>query len=539
MKKSMMTLAALAACVGLADAQNLDRSVEVSNDFRGKVASADKQCLQMAVPDSLGVFDLKFDYSVFDSPYRTRYTFVPYMVKFLPSGSSYDGNSIYLDAGCGWPLAPTFTAVYAPKPKGTFRYCVSTVFDGYFGDFRSFSTPEAGLSESFFSGRDMQEKVGFAAQNRFAGSLLTISGDFGYIGTKDVFSEAADNYLGAGVQIGLANLAAKSLEYDVNVEWRYGRENNAAALFEEHLVRSEGSFRPSFSLKGVKFAALYELGNLSHGGDIESSAAYFSLTPMAVFDLAGKAHLDAGLSVSACDGLHVYPHVKLQWPVPGNNHKLYASVTGSDRLCDYASLKAANHFLSSACAPESDWCLCARNFKAEAGAEGRVGSYVQYGASAGWDWQGGTPMYGTDASGAALLKSCSYGILFAGAGASFDLGPVQVDGKCTFRHSDLNEDSVFGIPALEAGLALKYRYRSRIFAELSADFLSRRDITVGGEQMCAPSYCNLCFRAEYRLSRTLAVWAKGLNLLDQFAGPIPTYARRGIDITAGISCTLR
>lgn len=538
MNRAMITVAALVACVELASAQNLDRSVEVSNDFRGKVASSDKQSVQMTVPDSLGVFDLKFDYSVFESPYRSRYTFVPYMVKFLPSGSSYDGNSIYLDAGCGWPLAPTFTAVYAPKPKGTFRYCVSTVFDGYSGDFRSFSAPEAGVSEFFFKGADLQEKVGFAAQNRFAGSLLTMSGDFRYIGTGDN-SCVSDNYLGADVRLGMRSISARSLEYDVNLEWNYGRENNAAVQFTENLVRSNGFFRPSFTLKGMRFAALYELGNLSHGGDLGVSSAFFSLTPMAIFNLTDAARLDAGLSVSACGGLRVYPHVKLQWPLLKNNLKLYASVTGSDRPCDYASLKMVNHFLSSACASDYDFCSRTSSFEAMAGADGRVGSYIQYEASAGWKWSGGAPMYGTDAAGSTILRFCSYGTVYADAHVAFDMGPVSLDGKCVYRHSDLNEDSVFGIPAFEAGLAVRYRYRSRIFAELSADFLSRRDITVEGRQMYAPSYCNLCFKAEYRLSRTLAVWAKGLNLLDQFVGPVPTYARRGVDVTAGISCTLR
>ena len=63
-----------------ASAQNLDPTVEVSRDYEGKLLVVHKPILEMAVPDSVYRFDLDFDYSVTDTPYKGAYEFVPYSV---------------------------------------------------------------------------------------------------------------------------------------------------------------------------------------------------------------------------------------------------------------------------------------------------------------------------------------------------------------------------------------------------------------------------------------------------------------------------
>ena len=62
---------ALAAAV-TAGAQNLNPTVEVTNQFEGKVMEVAKPVVDMDVPDSLLRFDLDFDYSVFDTPYKPK-----------------------------------------------------------------------------------------------------------------------------------------------------------------------------------------------------------------------------------------------------------------------------------------------------------------------------------------------------------------------------------------------------------------------------------------------------------------------------------
>ena len=53
-----------------AGAQNLDPTVVVNRAYEGKLMEVHKPMLEMAVPDSLRQFDLDFDYSVFENPYK-------------------------------------------------------------------------------------------------------------------------------------------------------------------------------------------------------------------------------------------------------------------------------------------------------------------------------------------------------------------------------------------------------------------------------------------------------------------------------------
>ena len=81
--KRYIAFIVLAASVPAA-AQNLNPTVEVQNSYLGKLIEAGKPQLEMAVPDSLTRFDLDFDYSVMETPYKGGYEFNPYLVDLKP-----------------------------------------------------------------------------------------------------------------------------------------------------------------------------------------------------------------------------------------------------------------------------------------------------------------------------------------------------------------------------------------------------------------------------------------------------------------------
>ena len=85
----------------LASAQNLDPTVEVNRAYEGKLMEVHKPELQMAVPDSIRTFDLDFDYSVFENPYKGSYDFTPYQLMMRPLSADRDFKSFWLKAGAG------------------------------------------------------------------------------------------------------------------------------------------------------------------------------------------------------------------------------------------------------------------------------------------------------------------------------------------------------------------------------------------------------------------------------------------------------
>jgi hypothetical protein len=97
----ILLVSLFAGISALASAQNLDPTVVVSRDYEGKLMEVHKPRIEMAVPDSVLRFDLDFDYSVSDSPYKGAYDFTPYVLDMRPAASVRETNNLYLNAGAG------------------------------------------------------------------------------------------------------------------------------------------------------------------------------------------------------------------------------------------------------------------------------------------------------------------------------------------------------------------------------------------------------------------------------------------------------
>ena len=55
--------------------QKIDPTVEVEKEFDGKMTNIVKGALNSSIPDSLTSFNLNFNYSIFDKPYKDLYEF--------------------------------------------------------------------------------------------------------------------------------------------------------------------------------------------------------------------------------------------------------------------------------------------------------------------------------------------------------------------------------------------------------------------------------------------------------------------------------
>ena len=125
-----------------AAAQNLDPTVEVSRDYEGKLLVVHKPILDMAVPDSVYRFDLDFDYSVTDTPYKGAYEFVPYSVDMNLEPKRSDENVFYLKAGAGYQLHPTVDLIWSPAFKGPFSLDVYGTNRSYLGNYWRMASPD-------------------------------------------------------------------------------------------------------------------------------------------------------------------------------------------------------------------------------------------------------------------------------------------------------------------------------------------------------------------------------------------------------------
>ena len=122
-----------------ASAQDIDPTVEVSRIYQGKMIEVHKPMIEMQVPDSVTRFDLDFDYSVFDNPYKGTYEFNPYVQNMKPQPDAGSGRRLFIKAGAGYPLHPVFDLVWSPGLKGRFRMSTYVTHRSYVGRYRNIS----------------------------------------------------------------------------------------------------------------------------------------------------------------------------------------------------------------------------------------------------------------------------------------------------------------------------------------------------------------------------------------------------------------
>ena len=157
------------AAASTAGGQNLNPTVEVTNQFVGKVMEVTKPGVEMAVPDSLLRFDLEFDYSVFDTPYKGTYEFSPYLLDIKPERDTWRGNGLYLRLGAGYALHPTADLVYSPDLSGPFRLNVYGTHRSYVGDYKV----RLGSIEADLKGYDMLSRAGVDGRYDYASGAFT------------------------------------------------------------------------------------------------------------------------------------------------------------------------------------------------------------------------------------------------------------------------------------------------------------------------------------------------------------------------------
>ena len=105
-----MILAALLLVAAKSDAQQtIDPTLEVNRDFDAKLLEISKGKLYTSFNDSLGRFDLSFDYTIFDKPMKDLYEFSPLSSAQVEKSTEAYMPYLFIKAGSNIPLNPKIT----------------------------------------------------------------------------------------------------------------------------------------------------------------------------------------------------------------------------------------------------------------------------------------------------------------------------------------------------------------------------------------------------------------------------------------------
>lgn len=577
-----ITLAAAAALIAvMASAQNLDPTVEVNRTYEGKLLEVHKPGLEMVVPDSIKVFDLDFDYSVFENPYKGSYDFTPYQLMMKPLAADRDFKSFWLKAGAGYSLYPELGLVWTPGFKGKFKMNVYADYNGYFGQYRSFRPhmPDNGRiwlrrwqnvdrKSSFWSGWRMSSRAG--VDGRIDLKKNVIKFDLAYMGiaSKDTLVRRAYDAFDMSVNVASRPSVGDYFMYDISAGYRFGEDKGKYEFSDdylsENLFRFDASMGPVISgLHKVLFDVGFDV--YAYSGKLDAVATELSITPHYVFN-RDRWNIDLGLTVSKIicpeESVHytgheqvVFPDINVTYAAIPDAMSVYGRIGGGNRMNFYSDLLQRNPFLKTDVGPDG---LLLHNsmerISVVFGADGRISRRFTYDVKAGFANHGNALMDGVRYVGVPeggvrcehFYGYDSYSKLYIGADWNWHAESISFDGSVEYAHHYGNKVAGLFLPASLTGFAaFEYNWNRRLFVGADCRFASARKGTVASSasdeivyDAVVPGFADLGLTAEYAPNRKLSFWLRGGNLLNATVQYTPLYAEKGINFTAGICLKL-
>lgn len=542
MNRIYFTISLLLLAGASMSAQNIDPTVEVSRDYEGKLVEVHKPSIDMAVPDTMHVFDLEFDYSVFENPYKGAYEFNPYVLEMKPSSSLNEAGKFYLNAGAGYTLHPLFDLLWSPLVKGPFKVDVYGTHRSYIGKYRALSQlPQ-------WNGYDLFSKAGADLGYDWKKAALGFGAFYEGVADKDYRRSRSLNAVNAYVSLKSKSSWPENFLYDLRASYRFAEEN--MSRLGEHDLRLDAVLGPNFGRKGkVLIDAGVDL--VSYAGALESTVGSFRLTPHYVL-AKGRLRLDVGVCVSAVassgisgltKGQVVYPDVRVDLDVLPEAMRLYLNVGGGEKFNTYSSLVASNHHLDLGYGLNglsSVMGLTVERVSAVLGLEGRITSFFSYDLKGGYSNFKSALLdcviYDDGGRVSPAVGYAPFSKWFASFDWALDLDNIRFDGALEYTHAfALPSENLIGPSALTGDVSLMYNWKKRVYAGVDCEFASYRASRAGFR---VPGYADLGISAEYVMNRKLSFWLRGGNLLDMEIQRNLMFAEKGINFTAGICLKL-
>lgn len=567
MRQHILATTFAAALSALAYGQNLNPTVEVTNAYEGGASSIVKPAQQMAVPDSVTTFNLDFDYSVFDNPYRGAYEFKPYYVQLKPAPKLSTENRFFLRLGAGYTLHPELDLLWTPVRKEKFQLGLHATHHSYFGRYHQFGREK--LEGDSFVFKPTGEKMnGFLTDSR-----VGVDGRYGWDGgeaTLDVsyrhrMADDAFHYQkmgGVEVEGRVRSLPSEAPHflYDAKLDYHFLDSDVSDVVwlspdFAESRFRFDGSFGPVLD-EDRRIVADVNLQIARYMGDLAGYTGLLDLVPKYEFalndwrfslgvKLATLIYSDdfnAFPETSRHKSGRIFPEVHVDYHLLDDHLILQTSATGGDRfntLSDaffthpFASMNLYGHSLE--------------RIRAMIGARGNIASRFRF------DFQGGYARWSRAPMESSIVLSQNnpedpvlyvpwvretepFNLFFAELDYGWKSQSVTVDGRFAYHWTNLNKEGSETVTNLLAPAAFtgfirpSWHWGERFTVGADASWSSARK----SPRYTVPGWVDLGLFAEYRLTHHVGFWVKGGNLLNQTVQRTPLHAEAGAYFTAGV-----
>ncbi len=575
MKKMMRKYIVSAVLVSLplcAFSQNINPTVQVTNDYQGKIMEVHKGELPVSVADSLLKFDWNFDYAVTDNPYRGAYDFSPYLIDTTPEATPLKQNKLYLRAGAGYTFHPEGTLVYTPLAKSKVGLSLYDNFSGFSGDYCKFINDGNAVL-----GRDGSES-GHLYRNRFG-----VNGRVS-LGKPELLFDAGLDHLRSDSFISGNSYGAVGFKGRLNLDFsRWNLAVDAGIRRGNNVLNTAnlGDFDMSETLLDVGFSIVHKYApgrsfelhpsmktDFFSYYDFDGEVSNVRLAAVYKADFS-RAHLRGGVLASFVmgsvdegmmflgtgtekprHGNILYPDFYADYLLVPQTLKVYASLTGGPRVDDLGTVLDERPFVQPSRTSVFFGDVVSTPYDAELGVTGRIGARVQYKFDLGY-----RKVKNELAERIEMLDVCypqmlrvDYALLHFDAQMDFTAERYEAHWALTLQDADFDPFvKAVALPNVKASASFTYNWNKRIYAGISASYMGRRvqqypqEEVPGAEDGYAvkvPGYLDLGLNAEYKYNQRLSFWLRSGNLLCQSVYQQVLFAQKSPWATLGLTFAL-
>lgn len=380
--------------------QKIDPTVEVQRDFDSSIPNIHKSMLSTAINDTLSNFNINFNYSIFDKPYKDLYEFSP-----LPSAQIQSKVNEKLPVfaakwGCGFPLNPYADLMLQPRLKGGSTLLLNVSGNAFIDKLNLVTiNSETGKTEREKGVKTAANNAVFEAgatygYNWNSGEMLlrlnyktnynTYYGfnsnefpyaeefpAYGLIESIKKVSYMKDNWshrynkIDAGFSIGSIDAKGRGAKFNYKINIKYSNtsdklpekglvsEGSTDNRIQENFIKVSGEAGPTFG-KYNKFIVGFNSENAIYTGLQDYNYGIFEIMPQYAFE-SGRLSIRAGIKLSgrykSKDNTAKYHNTffvngNISYELAKNALWVYAEADGGNYMNNYSELLEQNKWVS-------------------------------------------------------------------------------------------------------------------------------------------------------------------------------------------------
>lgn len=546
--------------------QKIDPTLEVRRDFDAKLLEIQKGKLSTTYSDTVGNFNLNFDYSIFDKPIKDLYEFSPLPSAQIEGTSNLKYPVFYGNIGLNYPLNPHLDLYLQPNLPSSLSLTIYGKHNSFWGKLPLVNVDEGSTVRDPLkvSAPSAQNNIGVDFGYNWKGGELGLNLDYNkdffsfygynqpvyeetliYEYMRDTLSHIYDKF-SSRFFIRSTNNKPNSFYYSLDFGYGFiGDKGN----YDENYLNLGGVVGPNFGrYNKFLFSFRYQTSNSLTTTSLDKYN--LEIHPYYIFN-KNRWIFEIGLRFNkyvnpSAETFNIFLKGDVSYELVKNRFWFYGLVDGKNNFQTYQNIMSVNPWIT----PNIDIQNTVEPIIAKIGFKGQVKdrlSYHIYGGYTQYVKQMNLFYYSNIWLGPRNTFVATYNDMHKfGFGGEFFWKSKDFESGLSFEYNDYtNKDfsTVYNFPPFELRAFARYNWRERLIFGASLHFRSKTptlfyyspyNSNTSSTNEYISSFTMVNFDVTYALNKKISLYLKLNNILDTNELYYMYYGRPGTGVGLGV-----